>query len=83
VIARNKAPAARIDRVLAGGFVVVLVVLLVVVPCVHLVAVALPLVAVSAVLVIHPPRAKYLRAIGVALVVASVASTVTQLVAGS
>jgi hypothetical protein len=83
VIARNKTPAGRIDRVLAVGFVVALVVLLVVVPCVHLVAIALPLIAVSAALVIHPPRARHLRAIGVALVVASVASTVTQLVAGS
>jgi hypothetical protein len=74
VIARHRAPAARLDRVLAAALVAVLVAICGVAGVTALALVAAPLLASSAALVVKPPRASHLRAIGVALVVASAAS---------
>lgn len=71
VMARNKHPATWTD--IAVG--VVLVAAIAVCVVVHW-YVALPLVAAAVVLVIWAPPARHLRAIGIALVVASVASIV-------
>jgi hypothetical protein len=74
VIARHRRAATLIDRMVATVLTAALVGLCI--ASVHrpLWLLAVPLVGVSAVLVIHPPSARRLRAVGVALVVASAAS---------
>lgn len=75
VIARNKAAASAHDVVAAIAVATVAIAGIVgIATRVPLAAVATPLAAMSAVLVVRPPPARRLRAIGVALVVASVAS---------
>lgn len=72
VIARNRAAASAHDVVAAVA--VATIAIAGIASRVPLAAVATPLAALSAVLVVSPPAARRLRAIGVALVVASVAS---------
>jgi hypothetical protein len=72
VIARNRRPASVVDVLLVVGLAGVIVAIAVVAP--RMFVLAMPLVAISTLLVARPPGAKYLRAVGVALVVGSVAS---------
>ena len=75
VIARHRKPAATwLDRALAAGLVAVVIGAALLARDVRPALLALPLALASAVLVVHPPSARRLRAIGVALVVASLAS---------
>lgn len=74
VIARHRRAASAIDHVLAASIAAVTAGTIVLAAWSPLFTVAVPLMAISTALVIKPPRATYLRAIGVALVVASVAS---------
>jgi len=67
VIARHKHGAAIIDRVLAVGFAGATVVAASASPAMA------PLAGIAALLVIAPPRASHLRAVGIAIVVAAVA----------
>lgn len=74
VIARHRRAASAIDLGLAAAVVGITLGSAALARAVSLAAAAVPLAAVSAVLLAVPPRATRLRAIGVALVVASVAS---------
>lgn len=71
VIHRNRRSASYVDRVLAGACASA-VAAAVAIACVEpRVAVALPLLGISLGLLVWPPKARYLRRIGVALVVAA------------
>lgn len=74
VIARHRAGRQRIDVVLMLAMAWAVTVAVAIATMHLVVAIVLPLIAVSAALVARPPRATRLRAIGVALVIASVAS---------
>jgi len=74
VIARHRTSAGTIDRVLAVSAVLVVAATALLARSLPIALVALPLLAVSAVLVWHPPAARHLRAIGVGLVCASSAA---------
>lgn len=73
VIARHKRSASRLDHALAVALIGLLAVALAT-RCAAL-AIAAPLVALAAVLVIAPPPATKLRAIGVASILAAIASS--------
>ena len=73
VIVRHRHPASRVDRVAAAALVAIVAASCAVVPALAPAVIVLPLALVSAALVIRPPRASYLRAIGIAYVVASLA----------
>lgn len=72
VIARNRHAASLVDALIGLGLVGAVVAIAVSAPRSFLLA--LPLVVMSVALVARPPGAKHLRAVGVALVIASVAS---------
>ena len=74
VIARHRRPATRIDRIAAIGIATIAVAAAALALSFAPALLAVPLALASAVLVVRPPRATYLRAIGVALVVASLAT---------
>ena len=74
VIARNRLPADRIDGVLATMIAVATVATALVSVEVRPSGVGIPLLAASAVLLVRPPAARRLRAIGVTLVIASLVS---------
>ena len=78
VLARHKRPAQPIDRVLAVALVAVAGVTAVAPPL----AIAAPLAAASLVLVVAPPRATRMVAVGVALSIACAASIAWLLAAG-
>jgi hypothetical protein len=72
VIARNRHAASVVDGVIAVGLAGGIAAIVLVAP--RSFVLALPLVAMSAALVVRPPGARHLRAIGVGLVIATVAS---------
>lgn len=74
VIARHRRAATIVDRELVVALVVLLICLGALGRSQPLLLTASPLVAVSALLIAHPPRACRLRAVGVVLVIASIAS---------
>lgn len=74
VIARHRRAATWIDRVIVLALGAALAVVFVAGMEIPLLLSALPLVALSGGLVVWPPRANHLRAIGVALVAASAAA---------
>lgn len=74
VIARHRARATSVDRMIAVGIGAALAGICIGGREAPLLLGALPLIAVSELLVLWPPRATYLRAIGVALVGASAAA---------
>ena len=74
VIAHHRRPAPRLERALAAAFGATAGAGLALAASVPLAVTAVPLAAVSTVLVAGPPPARRLRAIGVALVIASLAS---------
>jgi hypothetical protein len=76
VIARHKRPASRIDALASIGLVCVTLATCAVALWIPIAALAIPLVAISAMFAIRPPPATRLRAIGVALVIASIAANV-------
>ena len=79
VIARHKRPASPIDRVTAVGLVAILVTSIAAAStCVALV-IAAPLTALAAIFVIAPPAASRLRAVGFAIVAASIGSSAVAL----
>jgi hypothetical protein len=71
VIARNRHAVSAVDVVLAIALVGAMATIALLAPALWL---AVPLIAISAALVVRPPGAKHLRAVGVALVIGSVAS---------
>jgi hypothetical protein len=77
VIARHKRAATAIDGVIALGLIALTIALVVF----HhaTIALAIPLVAVAAILAVAPPPASRLRGIGIAIVVAGVASSAVAL----
>ncbi len=77
VIERNRKAASVVDAATAVGFVVAIAVIVLAAPRGMLLA--LPLIAISTAVVVRPPGAKHLRAVGVALVIASVVSICTVL----
>ena len=77
VIARHKRAATAIDAVIALGLLAIAVAL--VADRHATIALAFPLVAVAAILTVAPPAASRLRAIGIAIVVAGVASSAVAL----
>jgi hypothetical protein len=74
VIARHRARASWQDSVLAVVFTAVTTAVIALLARGSVVGAATPLALASLVLVVRPPRATYLRTIGVVLVVASVAA---------
>lgn len=74
VIARHKGAASLIDGIYAGLFILTTVACIGLASRVPMIAVAAPLAALAAILVIEPPTATRLRAIGVAIVTAAVGS---------
>ncbi|MGE5184495.1 MAG: YwiC-like family protein [Acidobacteriota bacterium] len=74
VIARNRAAASVGDRIAAVATAAVAIAGGVVAVRIPLAAICVPLALIALALVVRPPPARRLRAIGVALVVASVAS---------
>lgn len=83
VIARHKRPASAIDRILAAGLVAAALGCAVAGARVPAIAIAAPLAGLAAVLVIAPPSAARLRAIGVAIVVAAAGSGAVAVLAGA
>lgn len=75
VIARHKQAASWTDATIVTALATAMIVSCVLVVQTPATAVALPLVAIATLLAIHPPAATRLRAIGVALVVASMVSS--------
>jgi hypothetical protein len=71
VLARHRKPVAIVDRVLAVGIFAVIAGALVLHAAVPVAGIAAPLAAVALYLVVRPPPAKRMRAVGVALVIAS------------
>lgn len=83
VIHRNKRPASYVDRLLVGACAVAVAVA-VAIGCVEpRVALALPLLGISLGLLVWPPKARYLRRIGVVLVVAAAVSVVIAVAASA
>ncbi|MEP6864339.1 MAG: YwiC-like family protein [Deltaproteobacteria bacterium] len=74
VLAHRRRPRAQIDRVLALGFASIVVTAVVLHAALPVASIAIPLVVVALYLVVRPPPAKRMRAIGVALVIASCGS---------
>jgi YwiC-like protein len=79
VIARHKRPASSIDRVTAVGLVAILVASIAAAWTCAALAIAVPLTALAAILVIAPPAASRLRTVGVAIVSASIGSSAVAL----
>ena len=74
VIARHKRPPSRFDRIVAlGPSMVALLAIAAAAVRVEAVA-AVPLATIATAIVLHPPRASRLRPVGMAIVVASIAS---------
>lgn len=80
VIARHRRAAGQLDRAIAVALCTAIVIACVVASWFPIVSVVLPLLALSTALVMRPPRARHLRAIGIALVAASVASVFVAIV---
>jgi hypothetical protein len=74
VIARHRRAATAADRGLAAAAVGITVAVAALATAAAIAAPAVPLAGASAMLLIAPPRATRLRAVGVALVIASIAS---------
>jgi hypothetical protein len=81
VIARHKRAPTRIDAIVGAALAAVTLAVVALVAWTPLAMVALPLAMAGTVLAINPPSARRLRAIGVALVIASVASGTIAIVA--
>lgn len=71
VIARHRQSATVVDWILPGSFIALMIVAIVLARFADVVLVALPGLAASTLIVLYPPRATRLRAIGIALVVMS------------
>lgn len=82
VLVRHRHAASSLDRVLVIVLTAIAVGGVVLAPSLPIALVTVPLAAISAAVVLRPPRATHLRAIGVALVIASVASGTVVLVVG-
>jgi hypothetical protein len=74
VIARHRRPASRVDAFVVAGLAAVLAAVIAAASREPIAAVAVPLAAIATAVSIRPPPATRLRAIGVVLVVASIAS---------
>ena len=83
VLARHRRPAGWLDAALAAALVVTALGCLVASRRDPATLAALPLIAAALALVVHPPRATRLRAVGVALVGASLVSNVVLVVASA
>lgn len=80
VIARHRRAATQLDRALAVAGCAVILLACVLATWRPVMSVVLPLLVLATALVMYPPRARHLRAIGIALVAASSASVVIAVV---
>jgi hypothetical protein len=76
VLARHRRPARPADRAWAGGLVVLMLASVALARWQPAALIATPLIAVSAGLVVRPPRATRLRAVGTGFVIASLLAAV-------
>jgi len=81
VIARHRRPPARIDRISAAGLGLVTAAAIAAIAVRPALAVAVPLATIATVVVVRPPPATRLRAIGVVLTVAALASSAVAVLA--
>ncbi len=81
VLARHRRPVTVVDRVLFAALVGVIGGTVAIATVAPVALVALPLAAIATILVLRPPAARRLRAVGVALVLASALASVVELLA--